>query len=131
MSVTGVWALGDCALVPNARSGELSPPTAQFADRQARLLVSNIVADLKGKPTRLFAYKPAGMLASIGRNNSVAQIYGLRFSGLIAFMLWRGIYLLKVPTLSRKLRLFLEWNYAMVTPPDLVHLGFKNTGDSD
>ena len=127
----GIWALGDCALVPNAYDGAMSPPTAQFADRQASVLASNIVAQLRGKPTQSFTYKPAGLLASIGRNNSVAQIYGMRFSGLIAFMFWRGIYLLKVPTLSRKLRLFLEWNYDMVTPPDLVHLGFKNTEDAD
>ena len=86
----GIWALGDCALVPNAHDGAMSPPTAQFADRQARVLASNIVAQLRGKPTQSFTYKPAGLLASIGRNNSVAQIYGMRFSGLIAFMLWRG-----------------------------------------
>ena len=132
-SVTGVenvWALGDCALVPNAAADNRPcPPTAQFADRQAKFLAKNIVAKIKGQETKPFQYKPMGMLASIGRNNAVAEVFGLRLSGLIAFMMWRGIYLLKVPTFSRKVRLFLEWNWAMIFPPDVAHLGFKRTGE--
>ena len=127
--VDGIWALGDCALVPNAASNTLCPPTAQFADRQARFLARNIVAKIKGKETKPFSYKPMGMLASIGRNNAVAEIYGIRISGIIAFFLWRGVYLLKVPTFARKVRLFLEWNWAMLFPPDIAHLGFKRTGE--
>lgn len=125
----GIWAIGDCALVPNAKSGELCPPTAQFADRQAKVLAKNIVAKLTGKKTQVFSYKPQGMLASIGHNKAVAEIFGLHFSGLIGFMLWRGVYLLKVPTLARKVRLFLEWNWAMFFPPDIAHLGFKRSGE--
>ncbi len=127
--IDGIWALGDCALVPNAQDGKLCPPTAQFADRQAKFLAKNIVAKLKGKATRSFSYKPVGMLASIGHNKAVAEIYGFRLSGLIAFMMWRGIYLLKVPTLARKIRLFLEWNWTMFFPPDIAHMGFKRTGE--
>lgn len=126
---SGVWALGDCALVPNAHNGQLSPPTAQFADRQAKVLAKNIVSQLAGKPTTSFSYRPMGMLASIGHNNAVAEIFGIRVSGLIGFMLWRGVYLLKVPTLARKVRLFLEWNWAMLFPPDIAHLGFKRSGE--
>jgi len=125
----GVWAMGDCALVPNARDGKYSPPTAQFADRQAKVLAKNIVASLNNKPTKAFSYKPQGMLASIGHNKAVAEIYGMPFSGIIGFMLWRGVYLLKVPTLARKVRLFLEWNWAMFFPPDIAHLGFKRSGE--
>lgn len=125
----GVWALGDCALVPNEKSGEFSPPTAQFADRQAQVLAKNIVAKLNNKPTQAFSYKPQGMLASIGHNKAVAEVFGLPFSGLIGFMMWRGVYLLKIPTLARKVRLFLEWNWAMFFPPDIAHLGFRRSGD--
>jgi len=125
----GIWAMGDCALVPNELSGEMSPPTAQFADRQASVLANNIVAKLSGKKTKAFSYKPVGMLASIGHNNAVAQVFGMQFSGLIGFMMWRGIYLMKVPTLARKVRLFLEWNWAMFFPPDIAHLGFKRSRD--
>ena len=132
MSIEGVeggWALGDCALVPNAHDGSLSPPTAQFADRQAKFLAKNIIAKLSGKDTKPFSYKPAGMLAAIGHNKAVAEIYGFRLTGLIAFMMWRGVYLLKVPTLARKVRLFLEWNWTMFFPADISHLGFKRTGE--
>lgn len=125
----GVWAMGDCALVPNDKTGEFSPPTAQFADRQAIQLAKNIVAKLNNKAILPFSYKPQGMLASIGHNKAVAEIYGVRFTGLIGFMLWRGVYLLKVPTLARKSRLFLEWNWAMFFPPDIAHLGFKRSDE--
>lgn len=132
MSVSGadgIWAMGDCALVPNEKSGQMSPPTAQFADRQATVLAKNIVAKLSGKETKPFSYKPIGMLASIGHNKAVAEVFGMRFSGLVGFMMWRGVYLLKVPTLARKVRLFLEWNWAMFFPPDIAHLGFKRSKD--
>ncbi len=125
----GVWAMGDCALVPNKKSGGMSPPTAQFADRQAKILAKNIVAKLADKETMPFSYKPIGTLASTGHNKAVAEIYGIQFSGLIGFMMWRGVYLLKVPTLARKVRLFLEWNWAMFFPPDIAHLGFKRSKD--
>jgi len=125
----GIWAMGDCALVPNEKSGQLCPPTAQFADRQAKVLAKNIVAQLAGKETSPFSYKPLGMLASIGHNKAVAQVFGMQFSGLIGFMMWRGLYLLKVPTLARKVRLFLEWNWAMFFPPDIAHLGYKRSKD--
>lgn len=125
----GLWAMGDCALVPNQKSGLPCPPTAQFANQQAKVLAKNIVAKTNNEPTTPFAYKPVGMLASIGHNKAVAQIFGMQFSGIIGFMMWRGVYLLKVPTLARKVRLFLEWNWAMFFPPDIAHLGFKRSSD--
>jgi NADH dehydrogenase len=123
----GVWALGDCAAVPNQRDGKVSPPTAQFADRQARVLARNIAAQLRGLPTRPFSFKPVGQLATIGHNKAVAEMFGVRLSGFIAWLLWRGVYLLKIPTLARKTRLFLEWNWAMFFPPDIAHLGYRRT----
>jgi NADH dehydrogenase len=123
----GVWALGDCAAVPNARDGKISPPTAQFAARQARVLARNIASHLQGSRTRPFDYKPVGQLSSIGHNKAVAEVFGLRLSGFVAWLLWRGVYLLKIPTLARKSRLFLEWNWAMFFPPDIAHLGFRRT----
>jgi NADH:ubiquinone reductase (H+-translocating) len=125
--VAGLWALGDCAAVPNAHDNAISPPTAQFADRQARQLARNILAKLAGRPTRAFSYRPMGQLSSIGHNKAVAEIFGLRISGFIAWLMWRGLYLLKIPTLSRKSRLFLEWNWAMFFPPDISHLGYRRT----
>jgi NADH dehydrogenase len=125
--VAGVWALGDCAAVPNARDNTVSPPTAQFADRQAKHLARNILAKLDGRPTQPFSYRPMGQLSAIGHNKAVAEIFGLKISGFIAWLMWRGLYLLKIPTLSRKSRLFLEWNWAMFFPPDISHLGYRRT----
>jgi NADH dehydrogenase len=123
----GVWALGDCAAVPNALDGKASPPTAQFADRQARQLARNILDSVRGRATRPFSYQPQGQLSSIGHNKAVAEMYGVKISGFVAWLLWRGVYLLKIPTLARKARLFLEWNWAMFFPPDLAHFGFRRT----
>ncbi len=123
----GLWALGDCAAVPNARDSSISPPTAQFADRQARALAVNIAASIAGRPTRPFSYRPQGQLSSVGHNSAVAELSGLRIGGFVAWLLWRGIYLMKIPTLGRKIRLFLEWNWAMFFPPDIAHLGFNRT----
>jgi len=125
--VNGLWALGDCAAVPNARDGAISPPTAQFADRQARLLAANIAAVTRGKVTRAFSYKPLGQLSSIGHNKAVAELVGVRLAGFLAWLLWRGIYLMKIPTLGRKARLFLEWNWDMFFPPDISHFGYLRT----
>jgi NADH dehydrogenase len=130
MSLPGrdnVWAIGDCAAVPNARDGGISPPTAQFADRQAGQLAQNILARIRGEPTQAFSYKPVGQLCSIGHNKAVAELFGVRLSGFVAWLLWRGVYLLKIPTFSRKARLYLEWNWAMFFPPDIVHFNYRRS----
>jgi NADH:ubiquinone reductase (H+-translocating) len=125
--VEGVWAAGDCAAIVNALDGKVSPPTAQFAEAEAKQLASNVVAKLNGSPTRPFRYRPKGQLSSIGHNKAVAEIFGVKLSGFVAWLMWRGLYLLRVPTFSRKTRLFLEWNWAMFFPPDISHLGYRRT----
>jgi NADH dehydrogenase len=125
--VEGVWAAGDCAAVVNALDGQLCPPTAQFAEAQAKQLAANIVARLKGQATRPFRYRPKGQLCSVGHNKAVAEIFGVNISGFVAWLMWRGLYLLRIPTLARKSRLFLEWNWAMFFPPDVAHLGYRRT----
>jgi NADH dehydrogenase len=125
--VDGVWAAGDCAAVVNALDGKVSPPTAQFADAQARVLATNIVARLSGQPTTSFSYRPKGQLSSVGHNKAVAEVAGLKISGFVAWLMWRGLYLLRIPTLARKSRLFLEWNWAMFFPPDIAHFGYRRS----
>jgi NADH dehydrogenase len=125
--VDGVWALGDCAAVINAHDAKLCPPTAQFAEAQAKQLAANIVARLNGQPTCAFRYRSKGQLSSVGHNKAVAEVFGLKLSGFLAWLMWRGLYLLRMPTLARKTRLFLEWNWAMFFPPDIAHLGFRRT----
>lgn len=123
----GVWAIGDCAAVVNAADGRLSPPTAQFAVRQARQLANNIVSQSQGKPLQPFRYRAAGALSAIGHNKAVGEIYGVRVRGFIAFLMWRGVYLLKLPTLARKVRIFLEWNWEMLFPADIAHLNYTRS----
>jgi NADH:quinone reductase (non-electrogenic) len=125
--VEGVWAAGDCAAVVNALDGTVCPPTAQFAEAQARQLAANIVARLAGRPTGAFRWRPKGLLSSIGHNKAVAEVFHLKLSGFVAWLMWRGMYLLRMPTLARKARLFLEWNWAMFFPPDISHLGYRRT----
>jgi NADH dehydrogenase len=120
---SGVWALGDCALVPDElRPGSFCPPTAQHATRQARVLASNIAAALGGRAPRPFRFKIIGLLATIGRRTGVAEILGLRFSGLLAWWLWRGIYLAKLPGTQKKIRVALDWALDLVFSKDLVQL---------
>jgi NADH dehydrogenase len=116
----GVWSLGDCAVVPDLRRGGTCPPTAQHATRQGRLLASNIAAVIRGGRPRPFRFRMLGQLAALGRRSGVAQILGLRFSGFVAWWLWRTIYLLKLPGLERKVRVALDWSLDLLFTKDLV-----------
>ncbi len=119
----GVWALGDCAAVPDSLNpGKYCPPTAQHAIRQAAVLAGNIVAEMRGQALRPFRFKMLGMLAAIGRRAGVAEILGLRFSGIIAWALWRTIYLGKLPGLQKKVRVALDWILDLVFSKDIVEL---------
>ncbi len=119
----GVWALGDCASVPDSLNpGKNSPPTAQHAIRQAAVLAGNIVAEMRGQALQPFRFKTLGMLAAIGRRTGVAEILGVRFSGIIAWALWRAIYLFKLPGLQKKVRVALDWSLDLVFSKDIVEL---------
>ena len=125
MRVTGtanVWAFGDCAAVPNAWNAKVSPPTAQFALRQAKQLAANLVRVQRGEATRPFRFRPQGLLATIGHHNGVAEIYRLKFSGLLAWFLWRTIYLAKIPTFGRKLHVLVDWTWDIFFKPNIVEV---------
>ncbi len=131
MSVTGapnVWALGDCAMVPNAFDHRPSPPTAQFAMRQAKQLAANLARTFRGQPTQPFSFKPLGMLASLGNRSAVAEILGIRVSGFVAWILWRGIYLAKLPSLARKLEVLGDWTWTALFSPNIVQVQTSRTG---
>jgi NADH dehydrogenase len=119
----GVWACGDCAAIPD-ETGKPYPTTAQHAMRQGIQVGRNIAAALRANPEKVrpFRYKMLGQLASIGRRRGVASILGLRFSGFFAWFLWRGAYLMKLPTPSKKFRVALEWILDLCFAPDTVQL---------
>jgi NADH dehydrogenase len=128
MKVTGtanLWTLGDCSLVPNAYNGRPCPATAQFAMQQARQLAKNLERASGEVATKPFYFRPRGMLASIGHRNAVAIIYGVKLSGFFAWFLWRGIYLAKLPTISRKLEVAISWAVSIPFPPNIVQLGLS------
>lgn len=117
-----IWALGDSAAVPDVITGKLCPPTAQFALRQGTMLADNLAAVVRGRTPRPFRHKSLGLLAGLGRRSAVAEIFGLRFSGFLAWWLWRTIYLLKMPGFERKLRIALDWGLDLFFPRDIVYL---------
>jgi len=127
----GVWALGDCALITNPRTGKPYPSTAQHAMREGRTLANNILAAIRGGPKRPFEYSTIGMLAATGRRTGVANILGRNFSGFLAWFLWRTIYLSKLPRFEKKLRVALDWGLDLLFAKDLVHfMILRSGGDS-
>ncbi|TMF87381.1 MAG: NAD(P)/FAD-dependent oxidoreductase, partial [Chloroflexi bacterium] len=118
----GLWAMGDCAAVPDAKTGVLQPPTAQHALRQARHTAKNIETVLGGRQKRPFRFSTLGQLASIGHRHGVANILGMNFSGFIAWLLWRSVYLLKLPRLAKKTRVALSWLLEMIFSKDLEQM---------
>jgi NADH dehydrogenase len=119
---SNVWALGDCAHVPNLETGNPYPPTAQHAVREAKRLAYNIAATINAKEKKPFQYTTQGMLAPLGHRSAVAEIKGFKFSGFFAWFLWRSIYLAKLPGLDRKLRVAIDWTLDLFFPRDIVQL---------
>ncbi len=116
----GVWALGDCARVPDRGTGMACPPTAQHALREGRTVAHNITAAIRGGTPKPFAFQTLGQLAAIGRRTGVANILGVNFSGFAAWWLWRTIYLSKLPRFDKKLRVALDWTLDLLFSKDLV-----------
>ncbi|MFY9986124.1 MAG: NAD(P)/FAD-dependent oxidoreductase [Chthoniobacterales bacterium] len=112
--IVGLWAAGDCAAVPNANSGTFHPPTAQHGLRQGLVAARNIEAAILGGPATPFAFKTMGQLATIGRRTGVAMVFGIKFSGFIAWWLWRMVYLMKLPRLPKKLRVLVGWTLDLI-----------------
>ncbi len=116
----GVWALGDCALVPDARTGGFYPPTAQHALREGRVAARNVAAAVRGGRKKPFRFKTLGQLAAIGRRSGVANVFGVNFSGFVAWWLWRTIYLSKLPRLEKKVRVALDWTLDLCFAKDFA-----------
>jgi NADH dehydrogenase len=107
--VPGLWAAGDCAAVPILNMDKFHPPTAQHGLRQGLVAAKNIAATVLDRPLKSFTFTTLGQLATIGRRTGVAMVFGIKFSGFIAWCLWRSIYLMKLPRLPKKLRVLVAW----------------------
>ena len=118
--IDGLWALGDCALVPDRTTGGYCPPTAQHASREGKIVAQNTVASVYGEPKKPFSFKTLGLLAAIGRRTGVARILGVNFSGFLAWFLWRGIYWSKLPRMEKKVRVAIDWALDVFFSKDFV-----------
>jgi NADH:ubiquinone reductase (H+-translocating) len=121
LRVTGqehVWALGDCARVPNTRSDRPDPPTCQHALRQARRLARNLVG-----PPEPYGYRMLGQVATLGRHKGIAEVLGLRLRGFVGWWVTRTYHLYQLPLLSRKLRVVVDWTVALFFRRDIAELG--------
>jgi NADH dehydrogenase len=137
----GVWAVGDCASVADARNGKPCPPTAQFALREGRTVAKNIHAVLHNARLTPFYFDSLGALCVVGHQTACAELTvpfardkSVRFSGLIAWLMWRAVYLGKLPGLERKVRVLTDWVIEIFFPRDIVQtidLGEPEGKDSE
>jgi len=122
----GIWAVGDCASIPDREAGGFYPPTAQHAIREARCVARNVAAEIVGDKRTPFHFSTLGRLAAIGRRTGVANVFGLNFSGFPAWWLWRTIYLLKLPRLEKKVRVALDWTLDLCFAKDFACVTAKH-----
>lgn len=121
-----VWAIGDCATTPIAGGG-FAPPTAQHAVREGTLAAENIIATFHHKALKPFRFRGLGKMGSLGRRSAVAEVFGLKFSGFIAWWIWRTVYLFKMPSWLRRIRVALSWTLDLFMPPELVQLRLSSS----
>jgi NADH dehydrogenase len=124
-----VWALGDCASIP-APDGKPYPNLAQHALREAKVLAHNIDAALKGQPPRPFVYDNLGMMGSLGHSRAFGQLIKVRVRGVPAWFVRRTYYLLQMPGWVRRLRIMIDWAFALLFTPDIVKISLDSEADS-
>jgi NADH dehydrogenase len=134
--LTGVWGAGDCAAVPDLSRTEEDPnatcsPSAQHAVRQAKRLVTNVVATLRGGQTKPYFHKYAGSVAGLGLYKGVADVYGVKLKGFVAWFMHRTYHVSRMPTFNRKFRVVADWTQALIFRREVVSLGQINDPKAD
>jgi NADH dehydrogenase len=117
--VEGVWAIGDCAAIP-AEGDSLHPPTAQHALREGKSVADGISVQLRGGRPHPFRFQSIGTLVALGHRTAVAELRGARFTGFLAWLMWRAVYLGKLPGLEKKVRVLSDWVVDLIFPRDIV-----------
>jgi NADH dehydrogenase len=124
--VPGAWSAGDSAAVPDLTSkepGALCSPSAQHAVRQAKTLADNIRATIRGTTVHDYMHKLVGSVASLGLHKGVAQVYGIKVRGLLAWFMHRTYHVSRVPSLNRKVRVVVDWTLALFFKREVVSMG--------
>ena len=122
-----VWAVGDCTAITDPKNGRPLPATAQHAIREGPHAARNLIAALEGREQKPFDYAQLGMLVSVGRFKAVGDVLGVKVSGLIGWFLWRTYYLLRLPTIDRRIRVMIDWTLDLVLKPDIVEISLRRT----
>jgi len=120
----GVFAVGDCALFLDPKTNRPFAPTAQIAEAQAKVAANNLHAMIKNKEKTKFGYESKGQMAIIGKRTGIASFLGMNIHGLLAWILWRNVYLSKIPTWDKRFRVFLDWAADMLFDRDISRLKF-------
>jgi NADH dehydrogenase len=120
-----VWAIGDCASIP-APGGKPYPNLAQHALREAKLLARNILGALNGRPPQPFVYDTLGMMGSLGHNEAFGQLLKVKIRGIPAWFVRRSYYLLQMPGWGRRLRIMIDWTFALLFRPDIVKISLES-----
>jgi NADH dehydrogenase len=120
-----VWAVGDSAFIPDA-SGKPYAATAQNASRQGPLAAENILRTMQGEPTKPFRFNPLGSLAAIGCRTAVVKVMGIKLHGFAAWFVFRTVYLMKMPSWSRRVRIMIDWTLSLFFRQEPVQLGVRS-----
>ena len=120
----GVFAIGDCALFLDPESKRPYPPTAQLAESQAKIAASNLHALIKNKEKTKFVFKSKGQMAIIGKRTGIASFFGSNIAGFWAWLLWRNVYLSKIPSMDKRVRVFLDWTIDLFFDRDISRMKF-------
>ena len=122
--VENAWGAGDCAAVPDLTDpGAFTGPSAQHAVRQTKTLAANIVAAMRRRELADYRHKYVGSVASLGLHRGVAEVYGIKLRGFLAWFMHRTYHLSRVPTVNRKVRVVADWTLAAFFPREVVSLG--------
>lgn len=123
--VEGAWSAGDCAAVPDLTGppGSFCSPSAQHAVRQAARMADNIRAVIRGKEPVPYKHKHVGSVASLGLHKGVAQVYGVKLKGPIAWFMHRTYHVSRIPSFNRKVRVVIDWTLAFFLKREVVALG--------
>ncbi|MDX2971418.1 NAD(P)/FAD-dependent oxidoreductase [Kribbella solani] len=131
--VEDAWTAGDNAAVPDLTgpAGTYCAPNAQHAVRQARRLAANILRVVDGQPPQDYEHKYVGSVASLGLHKGVAQLYGVKVKGWLAWFLHRTYHVSRVPTFNRKMRVILDWTLALFFRREVTSLGSLQTPNEE
>jgi NADH dehydrogenase len=120
-----IWGIGDCAEIPSP-SSEPYPTLAQHALREARVLARNILGVLDHRPPRPFVFHTLGMMGSLGHNKGFGQLIKVRMRGHLAWFVRRTYYLLQMPGWARRVRIVIDWTFALLFRLDIVKIGLDS-----